>query len=186
MFSVDNIRTDAREILNSGIKGFLRHKIGEKILGFERKFQDELWERYSSIKKPEEKAFLLREWMRLEREKALNRAKDEIFSRKIEPENIAMTWGNDSSLFKPKGSYDFLADVRDWDKGKDDSLWQETAQRVLVDEYGQIIDNAINAFDQLRSSGYSQSEVIAMLTDKRLAEWPKTARRLLKQKEESQ
>jgi len=161
-FSVDTIRTDAKEILNSGVRGFLKHKVGEKIFGFERKFQDELWERYSSTKEPEEKAFLLREWMRLKRETALNRAKDEIFSRKIEPEDVAKSWNNDSSLFKPEGSYDFLKYVRDWDKGKGDSLWQDTAKRVLVNEYGQIIDNAINAFDQLRNSGHSQSEVIAM------------------------
>ena len=30
--------------------------------------------------------------------------------------------------------------------------------------------------------GYKKNEIIAMLSDKRLAEWPKTVRRLLEQK----
>lgn len=181
LYGKDEVRTDVRESLNRGVLGFLRHRVGERLLGFERKFEDEVWGRYTSAKDPEEKAFLLGEYMRLKREDALNRAKDEIIARKTEPDHVS--WGNDSFLFGVGGSYDFLAYLRDWNKKKDDSLWQEIAKRVLVDEYSSIIDNAIVAFDQLRGSGCSQAETIAMLSDKRLADWPKTVRRLTEEKQ---
>lgn len=181
LYSKGKVRTDVKEGLNRGVLGFLRRRVGEKLLGFERKFEDEVFVRYTSARDPEEKSFLLGEYMRLEREGALNRAKDEIIARKTEPDYVS--WSNDSSLFDVGGSYDFFADLRDFDKKKKDPLWQETAKRVLVDEYRDIIDNAIVAFDQLKESGYSQAETIAMLSDKRLADWPKTVRRLLEQKE---
>lgn len=179
LYGVSEVRGDVREQLNRGVRGFLRHRIGEKVLGFERDFESEVSQQYESTKDPERKAFLLTEYMRLKREPALNKAKDEITAMKKENH---FPYENYNVFMRQDGDfYNYLQYLREFDKGKDDPLWQETAQKVLVDEYGQIIDNAIDAFDQLRDSGYSQSEVIAMLTDKRLAEWPKTARRLLEE-----
>ena len=76
LYSKGKVRTDVKEGLNRGVLGFLRRRVGEKLLGFERKFEDEVFVRYTSARDPEEKSFLLGEYMRLEREGALNRAKD--------------------------------------------------------------------------------------------------------------
>jgi len=192
LYGASEARGDVREQLNGGVRAFLRHQIGERVLRFGRDFESEVFQQYESTKDPEKKAFLLAEYMRLKREAALNNAKDEIFAMlKVDIPYIERfghsRYGGYNIFTKQNGdAYDYLQKIREDDKKKDDPLWQETAQRMLVDEYGQIIDNAINAFDQLKNSGYSQSEVIAMLTDKRLAEWPKTVRRLLEQKEERQ
>lgn len=180
LYGKDEVRTDIKESLNRGVFGFLRHSVGERLLGFERKFEDEVFGRYTSAKDSKEKEFLLGEYMRLRRESALNRAKDEIIAMKSEPNYLYHTYN--IFLSQDGDAYDYLASLRDWDKKKDDPLWQETAKRVLVDEYSDIIDNAIVAFDQLRESGYSQAETIAMLSDKRLADWPKMVKRLLEQK----
>jgi hypothetical protein len=181
IYGRSGVRTDVRETLNRGVLGFLRHQVGERVLGFERNFEDEVYQRYESAREPEEKAFLLGEYMRLKRESALNRAKDEIIAMKAEPNYPRYNYN--IFLDKDGGSYDYLAKLRDWDKKKDDILWQETAKRVLVDEYGSIIDSAITAFDDLRRLGYTQAEVIAMLSDKRLSDWPKTVRRLMEERQ---
>jgi len=178
LYGVSEVRSDAQEQLNRGVLGLLRHRVGEKVLGFERNFEDEVFQRYESEKDSQKKAFLLAEYMRLKRETALNRAKDEIIAMKLENEFPYSTYN--IFMSQDGNAYDYLQYLRE---KKNDPLWQETSQRVLVDEYGGIIDRAIEAFDQLKRSGYSQAESIAMLTDKRLPEWPKTARRLLEQKE---
>lgn len=184
LYGTREVRADVREMLNQGVLGFLRSRLGERLLGFERNFEGEIYEKYESTKDPEEKAFLLEEYMRLKRESALDRAKDEIIARKVEPAYSRHTY---NVFLEQNGDvHDYLAYLRDCDKKKDDLLWQETSQRVLVDEYRDIIDRAIAAFDGLRNNGYSQKEVIAMLSDKRLPDWPKTVRRLLAQREKNE
>jgi len=175
LYGQSGMRVDVREKLNRGI-------IGERLLGFERESEDEIYKRYESAKDPEEKAFLLREYMRLIRESALNRAKDEIIALKAEPgyylSNYSLYTYN-IFLSQDGGPYDYLAYLRNRNEKKGDSLWQEISKRVFVDEYRDIIDRAIIAFDRLKGGRYSRKEVIAMLSDKRLQEWPKTVRRLL-------
>lgn len=180
LYDTNELRDDARKQLNRGVRLFLRHQIDEKVLQFGKDFEKEVFQEYSSNKDPIIKAFLLSEYMRLKRETALKRVKNEIFSMKSEPNyerdqyNIFMKLDG--------GPKDYLRYIREWDKKKGDLLWQNTAQRVLVDEYRKIIDDAIFAFGLLEAMGYSRAEVIAMLTDKRLAEWPKTVKRLLETK----
>lgn len=182
LYGISDVRDDVREQLNRGVLGFLRHQVGEKVLGLERNFEGEVFQKYESEKDPQKKAFLLAEYMRLKRESGFNRAKDEIIAyfaggRQITGFDVYFYF-----LSQDGGPYDYLKKIRDRDKKKDDPMWQETAQSVLVDEYSHIIITAVDAFNQLVRSGYSKSVVIAMLTDKRLAEWPKTAKRLLEQK----
>lgn len=194
LYGTSEVRGDVREQLNRGVRGFLRHQIGERVLRFGRDFESEVFQQYESTQDPEKKDFLLAEYMRLKRESALNDAKDEIIALfKVDvPHTVQLgysRYGGDLNylfLGRKGDAYDYLHDLRERDDKKGDLLWQETAQRVLVDEYGFIIKAATDSFDQLVKSGYSESEVIAMLSDKRLAEWPKTVRRLLKQKEERQ
>lgn len=181
LYGKGEVRTDVRESLNRDVCGFLRHQVGERLLDFERKFDDEVLERYILAKDPEEKAFFLGEYMRLKREDALNRAKSEIMAMKAEPNYSRYAYL--IFLQQDGGAHDYLAHVRDWKQKKDDAFWQKTAKRVLVDEYRNIIDNSIVAFDKLRRSGYSQAETIALLSDKRLADWPKTVRRLTEKRQ---
>lgn len=181
IYGISGVRADVRKTLNRGIWGFLRHQVGERLFGFERNFENEILQRYESARAPEEKAFLLEEYMRLRREHALNEAKDEIIALKAIP---GFTRYNKCDIFLDKGGpCDYLAELRNCNKKKDDTLWQETAQRMLVDEYGDIIDSAIAAFDDLVRLGYTRAEVIAMLSDKRLSDWPKTVRRLREEKQ---
>lgn len=184
IYSQNGVRADVRETLNQGVLGFLRHQVGERILGFERNFQNEVFQQYESAKEPEKKAFLLKEYMRLVRESALNRAKDEIIAMKAEI-NLSHSYDRYKyNLFnKNYNQYDYLVKFRDWDEKKDDVLWQEMTKKILVNEYKSIIDNAIAAFDNLMKSGYTQAETIAMLSDKRLSDWPKTVRRLMEEKQ---
>lgn len=182
LYSRKEIRAGVRQRLNQGVVGFLRHQVWERVLGFERNFEDELFARYESSKDPQQKAFFLEEFMRLQRGWALNSAKDEIIAlskdgRILHPSDL------DYYFFSKNGDpLDYLAPVRDWDKGKSERLWTDTTQRVLVDEYKAIIKSAVSHFNELVHNGYSREEVIALLSDKSLPEWPKTARRLLETK----
>lgn len=180
LYGIGKVRADVREMLNRGVLGFLRHQVGERLFGFERPFRYEVLSRYASTKAPDEKAFLLGEFMRLMREYALNRVKNEIIAMiamKVEP----FLLHDMHTIFSEQGGEDdHLAYLRDFDKKKADPLWQEISRRVLVDEYRDIIDKAITASNSLRINGYSQEETIAILSDKRLPDWPKTVRRLLK------
>ncbi|MBI2117475.1 hypothetical protein HYT95_01115, partial [Candidatus Peregrinibacteria bacterium] len=87
-------------------------------------------------------------------------------------------------FFSGKGPYDYLGSLRNWELFRDDPLYQETAQRMLVQEYGTIIKNAVHSYAELVKKGkYVTQEATALLTDKPLADWPKTVRRLLEQQE---
>lgn len=78
---------------------------------------------------------------------------------------------------------DYLAPLRDWEKMKQDPIYQEVAQRMLVDEYRSIIQNAVDSYGELLQKGhYTVQETSALLYDKPLSDWPKTVRRILKQK----
>ena len=81
-----------------------------------------------------------------------------------------------------KEAYDYLDYLRNWEKFKDDPFYQETAQRMLVQEYRAIIERAVGSYAELVKKGYSTQEATALLTDKPLADWPKTIKRLLEQK----
>ena len=61
---------------------------------------------------------------------------------------------------------------------------RKTVQKILVDEYQEILGNALRAFDDLSKSTGNVGKSIALLTDKGLPEWPKTVLRILKQRHE--
>lgn len=66
---------------------------------------------------------------------------------------------------------------------KNDPLWKETVQKILVDEYEKIIVSSIESLKELFYEGYTKENAIALLFDKRLPEWPKTVKRLLEQRD---
>jgi len=85
LYDTSKVRANLRQQLNRGVLGFLRHQILEKVLRFERNFVKEIYKQYELGKDPDKKAILLAEYMRLERETALNSVKDEIMATKSEP-----------------------------------------------------------------------------------------------------
>ena len=88
------------------------------------------------------------------------------------------------AFFEKNEPYDYLAYLRNWEELKDDPFYQETANRILVQEYKTIVEKAVAAYAELVSNEvYTYQEATALLTDKPLTDWPKTARRLLEQKE---
>jgi hypothetical protein len=138
-----------------------------------------LWHQYQDEQDPDTKRALLESCLRVERETALTKTKDELIAMKKDGDKYKYDiW------FKQDDSpYDYLSEIRD---REDSDLYKEYSQRLLVDEYRIIIENAVYAFDQLRKGKYSTDQTIALLTDKPLNQWPKTVRRLLQQKEERQ
>lgn len=125
---------------------------------------------------PDIKEELLETYFLLKRQRALERAKDEILAMKKSGD----TYFED--FFKPDSPYNYLEKIIDNKERKDDPIWQKVARKVLVDEYRTIIYEALFAFNILQKDGkYTIEEVIAMFADKPLIEWSKTAKRLLEQ-----
>ena len=155
-----------------------KHRLFREIFDKQANKEEEnlIFSQYESEQDPEIKQEFLESFFRLRRQEAFQHVKDEIIAMKKDK------YFYDHDLFsrRDKSPHDYLENTRDWEYKKDDSLWQETSKIVLVDDYRKIIESAISAFDNLVKQGrYTTEEVIAMLTDKSLPEWPKTAKRLL-------
>jgi len=143
--------------------------------------QDEswsLWNQYQNEQDTETKRTLLESYLKANRDKALVRVKDELIAMK-KPKNAGYPY--DIWFKQDNSSYDYLSDIRD---KEDSELYRECSQRLLVEEYRRIVESAVAAFDQLKKKGgYSIDQTIALLTDKPLTQWPKTARRLLEERQ---
>ena len=132
-----------------------------------------LWHQYKNEQDTETKRALLESYLKVKRDEALVQAKDEVLAMKKggEPYKYDIWFKQDNS------PYDYLSYLRDYE---DTDLWKECSQKLLVEEYRKIIENAVSAFDQLTKKGlYSTDQAIALLSDKPLTDWPKTVRRLL-------
>lgn len=101
---------------------------------------DSLFLEYLQEYDPETKKTLLESYFRVKRDQALVRFKDEVLAyRKAGLERLKGEGEN--FLIQDNSSYDYLAYIRNCDFWKDDPLWKEATQRVLVDEYGKFIYN---------------------------------------------
>jgi len=130
---------------------------------------------YDKESDPLVKQALVEDWFFGEREVALERAKDEIIAMK--KDRCQYSYGT-VFFSQDNSSYDYLFCARN--SGGYDMVWQNTAQRMLVEEYKSVIKRALLAFDKLEKEGkYSREEVIALFTDKPLSRWPGEVRRLL-------
>ncbi len=133
----------------------------------------------------ETKRVILEDFFDASRDAALEKARDEItaslYDRNLQTLQSQLYY----FFFSGKhDAYDYLRYLRNWEEFKNDTFYQETAQRMLVQEYRATIESAVNSYAELVNKGkYSTQEATALLTDKPLADWPKTVRRLLEQKE---
>lgn len=150
------------------------------------KYEDPLTELvgYVDEQDPEIKKVILEDFFRESRRAALEEARDEITASLYDRTLQELQHQLGSLFFEQKNDpNDYLSYLRNWEEFKDDLLYQETAQRMLVQEYRRIVEKAVNSYAELVNKGpYTTQEAIALLTDKPLADWPKTIRRLLEQK----
>ncbi len=141
------------------------------------------WE-YETEQDPEIKRVILEDYFRSKRAQALESAKDEITAYLSEGSLDTVRMNLNKLFFKQDGApYDYLAYLRDFESKKDDQLYQEVSERMLVQEYRTTIEKAVDALSRLMKKGeYSTQEAVALLTDKPLSDWSKTVNRLLEQK----
>ena len=141
---------------------------------------------YKREQDPETKKVILEDFLSSSRTVALERVKDEITASLYDRDLSTLQRQLEQFFFSAEGAYDYLSYLRNWEEFKDDPFYQETAQRMLVQEYRAIIKKAVGSYAELvKKGGYSTQEATAFLTDKPLSDWPKTIRRLLEQKEVS-
>ena len=129
------------------------------------------------------KKTILEDYFCSKRAEALEQAKDEITASLYDRSLPGLRLQLSGLFFKQDSPYDYLAYLRNFEPKKEDSLYQETSQKILVQEYGVTIKKAVKALSRLtKKRKYSTQEAIALLTDKSLSDWPKTIDRLLEQK----
>ena len=142
--------------------------------------ENSIFSQYELEQDPKLKQGLLESYFRLKRQEAFQHAKDEIIAMKKDKRQHTY------EIFSRQDDspYDYLSYIRNWEDKKNDLSWREMSQKVLVDEYRNTIESAVESFDNLVKQGdYTREEVIAMFADKPLPEWSKTTKRLLEQKE---
>ncbi|MEK7083009.1 MAG: hypothetical protein AAB972_02460 [Patescibacteria group bacterium] len=142
---------------------------------------DYLWGEYEIEDDEWHKRIFLENYFYARREHAWEKAKDEI-TASLQNMSLPQLQQDFDWMFlqQEDNSYDYLAVLRDFEPKKDDLLYQETSQKMLVEEYKSVIEKAVGSFAELvNKGGYSIQEAIALLTDKSLPHWPKTIQRLL-------
>lgn len=140
---------------------------------------------YATEQDLEVKRIILEDFFKARRTKALERVKDEITAC-LHDRTLTQLQHELSYLFfeQKNDPYDYLGYLRSWKQFKDDTLYQEIAQRMLIQEYRAIVECAVDSYAELVNKGQcSTQEATALLTDKQLENWPKTIRGFLKAKE---
>lgn len=164
------------KLLQTAFQSFKKKEVSDDALSEEYNLCNYLLNEENSNK---EKA-MLKDFFIEMRSDALERAKDEITAA-LRHRSLSVLQKQLTQLFfTKKETYDYLKYLRDWEELKDDSFYQETTERILVQEYREIIQKAVDAYAELINKGkYSTEAAIALLTDKSLQDWPKTIQRLL-------
>lgn len=138
----------------------------------------ELWNQYNTEQDQDTKRMLLESFFRVRRDSGLVKLKDEVLAYTKAGLGRLEGEGKDF-LAQNKSPYDYLAYLRDYDVSP---LYQEAVKKVLVDEYGDIVRRTFMVISDLKKGGYSSEQIIALLSDKPVTQWPKTAKRLLDEK----
>ncbi|MFA5830231.1 MAG: hypothetical protein WC878_00195 [Candidatus Paceibacterota bacterium] len=130
-----------------------------------------------------EKEKILGDFFRMFRHNAEDRAKDEMLAyykdgRFERIEGLLLISEEEG------GIYDFLEEPKKanylWLKSSDEvrALTKRVKDRVLVDEYKEIIINGTDAIQKMEEAGYEKDEIIALLTHEPLAKWGKVVGRI--------
>ncbi len=138
---------------------------------------------YREEQDPIIKKVVLEDFFTVKRKEALENVKDEITALLYDRDLLALQKQLEQLFFSGEGPYDYLAYLRNWKEFENDPLYQKMVQQMLVWEYREIIQRAVDSYAELVLRGdYSTQKATALLTDKSLENWPKTIRRMLKQK----
>ncbi len=85
-------------------------------------------------------------------------------------------------------AYDYLKSLRERYANPDPKIYkryalvvEESVQKVLVEEYHEMIKNGIEAVMVLERSGYTKDQIINLLIIEPLARWPKLVKRISEQ-----
>ncbi len=131
----------------------------------------------------EEKEKILGDFFRMFRHNAEDLAKDEILAY-YKDGRFDRVEGLLLASWEEGGMYDFLEEPKKanylWLKSSDEvrELTKRVKERVLVDEYREIITSGINAVQKMEQTGYEKEEIIALLTHEPLAKWGKAVKRI--------
>ncbi len=127
---------------------------------------------------------ILEDYLKIERDIALRRVKNEIIAS-LYTESIEALKSKDEledMFLNEQGSYDYFKYPRKKIYGYLDEKGREIWKKVLGEEYISVIKKGVESFADLINRGYSKEKAIAILTDKDLQDWPKTINRLLQNK----
>jgi hypothetical protein len=147
------------------------------------RLSERLYAQYVLEKDPEKRRKIVKDYLRIQQKEALRKAKDEILAILSERSIRALKSVLDLIFFKEDSPYDYLKKERELTNYFDDPMLEEMIQEILVKEYREIIEKAVDAYAELIEKGkYSQLDANALLYDVPLENWPNIVRRLLEEK----
>ncbi len=132
-----------------------------------------LEKRLKEERNEEKKEKLFKKYLKAIQEEGLLGAKQEIIAYKKDGSNPT------SSIFFEFPSYDYFKNIREEYIGEPE---RSVVNKILVEDYKNILDHAITAFNVLEKKGYTTDQVISLLGDKKLSKWFKTALRIIRQR----
>lgn len=138
---------------------------------------------YNEEKDPFTKKIILEEYFNSRILIAFERVKDEIIASLCD-RSLSELANELSDMFfsQNENSYDYLYRLRYSNFKKDDILYEELSEKILVKKYRATIEKAVDALFKLKKEWYSEKELIYLVIDKPLPDWHKTVNRLLKSK----
>jgi hypothetical protein len=149
----------------------------------ENRLSERLYAQYVLEEDSEKRRKIVKDYLRIRQKEALRKAKDEILAILSERSIGALKSVLDLLFFKEDSPYDYLKKERKLTNYFDDPMLEEMIQEILVKEYREIIEKAVDAYAELREKGkYSQLDANALLYDVPLENWPNMVRRLLEEK----
>lgn len=141
-------------------------------------------QKFLSAETEKEKEKILGDFFRLFRHNAEEHAKDEILAY-YKDGRFNKVYQELSTEEKDGGIYDYLAKPKKtnylWMKKDDETkdLVKRIADRILVKEYKEILENGVAAIKKMEAGGYKKEEIIAFLTYEPLTKWRKASERVL-------
>jgi hypothetical protein len=147
------------------------------------RLSERLYAQYVLEEDPEKRRKIVKDYLRIKQKEALEKAKDEILAILSERSIRALKIVFDLIFFREGSPYDYLKKERELTKYFDDPILEEMIQEIIVKEYREIIERAIDAYAELIKKGkYSELEANALLYDVPLENWPNMVRRLLEER----
>ncbi|MCX6739283.1 MAG: hypothetical protein NT098_04530 [Candidatus Parcubacteria bacterium] len=140
---------------------------------------------FLSAETNEEKGKVLEDFFRAFRHNAEDYAKDEILAY-YKDGRLERVYKELTTTEEEGGLYDFLVEPKKldylWMKSNDEdrALSEIVRDRVLIEEYKEIVAGGIISIQKMEEVGYEKEEIIALLTHEPLAKWVKATKRVIR------